>query len=86
MINSMIEGGELLIHWHYSRHHYDQGTIEALSAGYLAVLQELIRHCKVQPSPLVTPSDFGLGNEISYKELDNFLNNDDMEADDIMIF
>jgi non-ribosomal peptide synthetase component F len=73
MINSMIEGGELLIHWHYSRHHYDQDTIEALSAGYLAVLQELIRHCKVQPSPLLTPSDYGLGNEISYKELDTFL-------------
>ena len=82
-VNSMISGGELSLWWHYSCSHYNRSTIEALSSRYLSVLEELITHCVNQSktSPVYTPSDYGLEKEISYKQLDDFLDSYNSDKD-----
>lgn len=44
-INALVSGGELKLHWSYSRHQYRAETIEQLSRRTLAILSGLIRHC-----------------------------------------
>ncbi|MBK8552374.1 MAG: amino acid adenylation domain-containing protein [Ignavibacteria bacterium] len=75
-INGFIQSGELNINWKYSSLHFEKKTISSLSEKYLNILQTLIQHCtEEQRSNVIhTPSDFGLGSEISIDELDNFLN------------
>jgi hypothetical protein len=66
--------------------HYNQETINQLASAYLGNLQSLIMHCVEQGKTGVvfTPSDYGLGAEISHQELDQFLDEDD--NDDILSF
>ena len=75
-VNSIIKKGELSVTWTYSHKHYNQETIEQLASDYLFNLEWLISHCVNQQKNGVvhTPSDFGLGSEISFEELDQFLN------------
>ena len=76
-VNGFVREEELVLNWTYSRQHYDDETVQQLTADYLTNLQSLIAHCiERQASKEVnyTPSDFGLGAEITYDELDNFLN------------
>jgi amino acid adenylation domain-containing protein/non-ribosomal peptide synthase protein (TIGR01720 family) len=73
-INSYVESGELKLNWSYSELHYHPGSIEALTELYIQELQHIIEHCKTnQDKTYHTPSDYGLAKEISYKELDAFL-------------
>ena len=75
-LNSFVRGGELVLSWNYSSKHYNEGTIEALSETYLSNLEKLIAHCIDQQTTgraVYTPSDYGLGSEIRYEELDRFL-------------
>ncbi|WP_018612579.1 non-ribosomal peptide synthetase [Segetibacter koreensis] len=74
-VNSLISGGELKLDWGYSRKHYRKETIEQLGQSYIIQLEELIRHCLKQgeEGSAYTPSDYGLEKEVSYKELDSFL-------------
>jgi hypothetical protein len=44
-VTSVIASGELLIHWKYSGHHYNEATIKDLSASFLSCLEELLRYC-----------------------------------------
>jgi non-ribosomal peptide synthase protein (TIGR01720 family) len=86
-VNSMVMGGELVLNWGYSTLHFHHEQIQQLSAAYLANLELLISHCTQQhPSDnLVTPSDYGLGHEIAYDELDSFLQeNENTETDTII--
>jgi non-ribosomal peptide synthase protein (TIGR01720 family) len=87
-VNSIITGGMLTINWSYSQHHYEEATIAQLSAAYVANLSALITHCITQgkKGSVYTPSDFGLGSDISYSELDHFINDQDSEKKTIMEF
>ena len=76
IINSSVRGGQLILNWNYSNEHYDESTIEKLSAAYLFNLGKLIEHCIGQQNTrgiVFTPADFGLAGEIGYTELDQFL-------------
>ncbi len=75
-INSIIKGGELILNWTYSPKHYEEVTIQKLATAFINNLEWLISHCLEQQKlgVVYTPSDYGLGDEISYEELDQFLN------------
>jgi non-ribosomal peptide synthase protein (TIGR01720 family) len=75
-VNGMVQGGELFLNWSYSSLHFEKDTIIKLVELYQTNLESLIRHCMDQhkSGSVNTPSDFGLGSEISFDELDLFLN------------
>jgi amino acid adenylation domain-containing protein/non-ribosomal peptide synthase protein (TIGR01720 family) len=74
-VNSFISGGELMLRWSYSDKHYNQETIARLADDYINQLTRLINHCLKQGKSgiVYTPSDYGLSAEITYEELDRFL-------------
>ncbi|PSL44170.1 non-ribosomal peptide synthase protein (TIGR01720 family)/amino acid adenylation domain-containing protein [Chitinophaga niastensis] len=72
-VNSFIRDGELVLRWSYSHKHYKQEHIDALAEAYLLQLQSLMTHCLLQQISVFTPSDYGLGEEISMRELNEFL-------------
>ncbi len=75
-INSIVRGGELVLTWLYSTKHFKEDTVKNIAATYIANLEALISHCLQQQKAgeTYTPSDYGLGEEISFEELDQFLN------------
>ncbi len=74
-VNAMVVGGELVLHWGYSRLHYEAETIGELAAAYSRELEELIVHCleRGRTGVVYTPADYGLTGRVSYAELDAFL-------------
>jgi amino acid adenylation domain-containing protein/non-ribosomal peptide synthase protein (TIGR01720 family) len=72
-IDGMVQEDELVLRWKYSSKHFSAAGIEKLGAAYITHLDALIEHCAAQPEVSFTPSDFGLGKEISVEELDAFL-------------
>ncbi|WP_343745931.1 non-ribosomal peptide synthase/polyketide synthase [Chitinophaga sp.] len=72
-VDCIVQGGELVVQWKYSQAHYDPATITQLAADYLSQLEALILHCVAQQETKATPADYGLGREISWQELDRFL-------------
>jgi amino acid adenylation domain-containing protein/non-ribosomal peptide synthase protein (TIGR01720 family) len=75
-VNSSVRAGELIFSWSYSEKHFSEKTIRDLSAAYITNLEKLIAHCIEQQQnqgAIFTPSDYGLGAEIEYEELDKFL-------------
>jgi len=75
-VNSAVQSGELVVKWGYSSLHYEESSIVELAAAYLGRLEELISHCleqEEQSGQVYTPADYGLGAEISYSELDAFM-------------
>jgi non-ribosomal peptide synthase protein (TIGR01720 family) len=87
-VNSQVSSGELQIHWGYSTKHYNWETIHGLGDSYIKELQALISHCITEGEfgEKATPSDYGLGAEISYQELDRFLEEEKKSKTDIMEF
>ncbi len=87
-VNAMVMGGELVLHWGYSRLHYEAETIRELAAAYSRELEELIVHCleRGRTGVVYTPADYGLTGEVSYAELDSFLNDEDQGMSKIMEF
>ena len=87
-INSMVQGGELQMYWGFSTAHFDPQTIEELGRRYVAELEGLIEHCLevAKRGSVYTPSDYGLGAEISYEALDEFLRKKNKGTQDIMEF
>jgi non-ribosomal peptide synthase protein (TIGR01720 family) len=87
-VNSQVSSGELQVHWGYSTKHYNRDTIQGLGDSYIKELQALISHCITagDSGEKVTPSDYGLGAEISYQELDRFLQEEKKSKTDIMEF
>jgi amino acid adenylation domain-containing protein/non-ribosomal peptide synthase protein (TIGR01720 family) len=85
---SLVENGELRVRWNYSMQHYHRSTIETLAGNFIANLEMLIDHClkTAESGPVFTPSDYGLSSEISFKELDAFLENKDQDLDEVMSF
>ncbi len=78
LVNSHISGGELVLRWSYSTKHYNKNTISKLADDYIKQLMRLINHCQEQGKSGVvyTPADYGLGDEVTYEELDRFLEDD----------
>ncbi|MVT45212.1 amino acid adenylation domain-containing protein, partial [Chitinophaga oryziterrae] len=72
-ISCMVREGRLEMNWNYSRCHFGQNTIARLAGQYIEMLLSLIKHCTEQPRTSFTPSDYGLADKISYKELDAFM-------------
>ncbi|RQO73975.1 hypothetical protein DBR43_00780 [Pedobacter sp. KBW06] len=72
-LNTMIQGGELILDWTYSKKHYEASTIDRLSLLYLEYLRSLIQHCKAQQELILNPSDYGLAEQVSMEELDRFM-------------
>ena len=72
-INSSVRNGELVIDLGYSAKHFTAAGIQKIGESYLSHLQTLIDHCAAQATTVYTPSDYGLGNSVTYQELDNFL-------------
>ncbi|MBK8549760.1 MAG: amino acid adenylation domain-containing protein [Ignavibacteria bacterium] len=74
-VNGMVQEGELILNWSYSSRHYEKKTIAAIVERYQSNLELLISHCIEQQKSgtVYTPSDYGLGSDISNDELDRFL-------------
>ncbi|HVI46052.1 MAG TPA: non-ribosomal peptide synthase/polyketide synthase [Chitinophaga sp.] len=72
-VDSIIQDGQLVLQWKYSAVHFDHTDIEQLANDYLLRLRALIKHCFAQEVSQYTPSDYALEQEISYTELDAFL-------------
>jgi non-ribosomal peptide synthase protein (TIGR01720 family) len=75
-VNGMVQNAELILNWGYSSLHYNKETIEELVKNYKSALSSLIEHTIKQKENSVvvyTPSDYNLGEEITYQELDRFL-------------
>ena len=85
-VTSWMQGGELVMNWTYSNKHYRSETISKLASAFMQNLEKLIIHCiETQKSgkTIFTPSDYGLASDITYQELDRFLNE---EEDNILSF
>ncbi|WP_430909751.1 condensation domain-containing protein, partial [Maribacter sp. 2-571] len=80
VIDSEIVDGELEINWGYSQNEYRKGTIAALADTYVNKLKALIEHCTIQEGIVYTPSDYGLEKEVTYVELDSFVNKLDAQG------
>ncbi|MES2894104.1 MAG: non-ribosomal peptide synthase/polyketide synthase [Bacteroidota bacterium] len=88
-VNAAIRSGELALNWTYSNLQYQETTIRNLADNYVAALEGLIAHCLEQQTKgkvAYTPSDYGLGAEVSVKELEQFLEEEDDEEDNILSF
>ncbi|MHA4812539.1 amino acid adenylation domain-containing protein, partial [Flavitalea flava] len=74
-VNGKVQVGELVLDWSYSSLHYDEQTVRALADDYMRELEKLIGHCvkKGRHGHEHTPSDYGLGGEVTFEELDKFL-------------
>jgi len=69
-----VVGNETLsIYWAFSKKDFEQSTIEKIAAAYIDKLIEIINHCIHKTDIELTPSDYGLGDEISVEEWDNLM-------------
>ncbi|MCB9252009.1 MAG: non-ribosomal peptide synthase/polyketide synthase [Flavobacteriales bacterium] len=76
MLNGLVESGHLKIRWDYSPELIDRKTVEKWSKEYMKVLSEMITHlmdCRLRQEHYNTPSDYGLGPYLNYRQLDTFL-------------
>ncbi|MGN7996791.1 non-ribosomal peptide synthase/polyketide synthase, partial [Chitinophaga sp. 22308] len=72
-VNAVVQGGELILQWGYSRHHFEADSIHHLAEKYCRCLEALIDQCLSVEAPVFTPADYDLGDVISNRELDIFL-------------
>ena len=77
---SFVGEGSLIVKWMYSKRHFTQQTINNIATEYIEAIQAIIKHCQLkvnQGDTVFTPSDFGLGEEVTIEELDDFLKEED---------
>ncbi|MEM8908417.1 MAG: condensation domain-containing protein [Bacteroidota bacterium] len=79
---SLISDGQLSLSITYSTEQYEASTIERIAEQYFVHLGRLIEHCQKAKDAGPAPSDFGLIGKISYKEMENFLDQNTNEEDD----
>jgi len=79
-ITGIIRGGELILHWGFAGAEEDNATVISLADKYKACLQEIIAHCRQPEHGKLTPSDYGLAPEITYRELDDFMRKNESEG------
>ncbi|UOY05743.1 amino acid adenylation domain-containing protein [Muricauda sp. SCSIO 64092] len=68
-----IVNESLKLSWSYSRHEYEEKTIETIADAYISNLTALITYCGAKTTVEKTPSDSALAPEISFQEFDEFL-------------
>jgi amino acid adenylation domain-containing protein/non-ribosomal peptide synthase protein (TIGR01720 family) len=71
-INARVLNGVFQVSWEYSAALRRRTTLEALARSYIAVLQEIIVHCRQPEVGGYTPSDFP-GLKLDQRQLDNVL-------------
>lgn len=71
-INGSITQGTLQLNWSYSTAEYKSETIEQIAQQFIKNLQAIIAYCSMHTTREFTPSDYGLQEEINYKELEEF--------------
>jgi len=71
-INSIVRKGKLEVTWGYSKHSYENATIDQLAESYMEGLREIIAHCESAEAGGFTPSDFPEAN-LSQSDLDKFI-------------
>ena len=75
-IGSFVQSGELIFNWGYSSRHFENSTIQFLANELIENLRNFLAHCievKKKGDAIYTPSDFNLSSELTYKNLDRFL-------------
>ncbi|NSL86076.1 amino acid adenylation domain-containing protein [Chitinophaga sp. Mgbs1] len=84
-VNGRVQQGMLQVDWTYSLLHFEPAVIEQLAAAWKEELEALIMHCVEQGKLTArsTPSDYGLGNAVHYRQLDAFLYGQDQLATQI---
>ncbi len=85
-VTGHIIGGDLVLSWNFSTKHFEEETIQYLADNYITQIKLLIEHCMsiTKSDAISTPSDYGLGSDISYQELDAFMEEED--SDNILSF
>ncbi|MBN0531056.1 hypothetical protein JTM40_34520, partial [Pseudomonas aeruginosa] len=68
-IEGQVYGGELSLHWSFSREMFAEATVQRLVDDYARELHALIEHCLDRRHRGVTPSDFPLAG-LSQTQLD----------------
>jgi amino acid adenylation domain-containing protein/non-ribosomal peptide synthase protein (TIGR01720 family) len=68
-INAGVSEGQLEIFWTYSENVHERETVERFAGHFIAALQDIIAHCRLQETTHYTPSDFPL-SALSQRELD----------------
>jgi amino acid adenylation domain-containing protein/non-ribosomal peptide synthase protein (TIGR01720 family) len=71
-ISAGISNNRLFVIWTYSRHRYNDQTIEKLADSLMNFLDEMIAHCMSVKKARFTPSDFP-DVDLSQQELDTLL-------------
>ncbi len=71
-LSGHVSDGRLVLNWSYSKKHFEEATIQNIAESYLGHLADILQHCQNQ-GRVCTPSDFGIAKEVSYTELDAFL-------------
>ena len=86
-ITGFIKSGKLELNWNYSTKHYRDDTIIKLAEDYMSNLSLLIVHCseRQRTGSVYTPSDYGLGKDITNEELDKFLASGEYDEQDNII-
>ncbi|MCP4213766.1 MAG: amino acid adenylation domain-containing protein, partial [bacterium] len=70
-INGMIMDGCLQLSFSYNEHQYEESAVRETADGFLAALQDIIRHCTHVEEQQATPSDVGY-SAIDIDELEEF--------------
>jgi amino acid adenylation domain-containing protein/non-ribosomal peptide synthase protein (TIGR01720 family) len=80
-VNSLIMDGQLVMNWRGMAE--DPKLLKQLAERYKTALSHLINRCleqKAQDREHHTPSDYGLGGEVSFEELEAFLSAPEREG------
>ena len=72
-VNSLIVKGALQLEWSYNSKRFKEETIQKLAATYIDALQNIISHCAAINETYKTPGDYLLPEQISFNELQTFL-------------
>ncbi|WP_299676634.1 condensation domain-containing protein, partial [uncultured Dokdonia sp.] len=80
VVKAIIVGNALRISWDYSKEQYQEETVQKLANTYTQNLIRLIEHCINKEVSEVTPSDFGLSNELDFKEFDELFESETQES------
>lgn len=72
-VSGSVTGGRFMIAWAYSGNHYHAATVQSLCNEYIKNLKAICTHCSSSNAKLFTASDFQLDDAIAFRELNQFL-------------
>lgn len=86
IINGLVSDGQLQMTFAYSEQQYEAKTIQQLSTQFILNLEQLIHHCTQQENVEFTPSDYGLQGKVGVEELEEFMQDIELEGEEILKF